>query len=98
MTADATISIGLLIALVGVVATIYNFNTAKTTRAKNEGQWQGKVDEKLDTIIKSFNNLELKVDDVKKELHDFKHEVAEELNKLHTRVTVLEKKRTRSVD
>lgn len=98
MTTDATVSLGLLIALVGVLATLYNYNTAKTTKATTEGRWQGKVDEKLDTIIKAFNGLDEKVDNVRDELHDFKKEITEELNKLHTRVTILEKKRTRSVE
>lgn len=87
MTTDSTISIAVLVALVGGFATIYNFVSAKSIRAKNDGQWQGKVDEKLDSILDNFKIIRLDIG-----------EIREELNKLHTRVTVLEKSRTARKD
>lgn len=47
------------------------------------GRWQGKLDVKLDNILESFKSIK---DDIDK--------LFEEVNKLHTRVTVLENKRT----
>lgn len=87
MTTDQTISIGLVIAMIGAFATIYNYITAKSLRAKTDGQWQGRVDEKLDSILTNFKSIKDEV-----------HEIREDINKLHTRVTVLEKKRTTKAD
>lgn len=49
------------------------------------GRWQGRLDIKLDHILDSFKTIK---DDIDK--------LFEEVNKLHTRVTVLEDKRKRS--
>lgn len=94
MDSTSTISLGLIIAFVGITITVYNWNSQRVSKSINEGRWQGKVDEKLDTIINSFNILSSKIQDVEKDLHEYKHEVTEEINKLHTRLTVLEKKKT----
>lgn len=83
MDSTQTVSLGLLIALIGAFVTLYNYQNQKSIKATTQGRWEGKVDQKLDTIISSF-------DTISKELNIIK----EDLNKLHTRVTVLEKKRT----
>lgn len=79
MNTETTIELGLLLAVLAGVVTLYNVFTSRGIKKLTEGRWQGSVDIKLDNIINTFTGLSKDVALIK-----------DDINALHTRVSLLE--------
>jgi hypothetical protein len=92
MTEDFTFTIGALAVIVGVGITLYNFVSGRTIKARDEGQWQGKVDYKLDLILGTMKTFEGDINGLKESHHKLQHKCTE----LESRLDALEKPKRRT--
>lgn len=89
MTEQTTVTLGFAIAIVLFIISVYNFMANRRAIANQEGNWQGKVELKLDNILSKIQEIATEQTQLKKEIHSIDHE----LSNLRSRVETLEKLR-----
>ena len=89
MTEQTTVTLGFAIAIVLFIISVYNFMSSRRAIANQEGNWQGKVELKLDNILSKIQEIATEQTQLKKEIHSIDHELSD----LRSRVETLEKLR-----
>lgn len=89
MTEQTTVTIGFAIAIVLFIISVYNFMANRRAVANQEGNWQGKVELKLDNILSKIQEIATEQIQLKKEVHSLDHELSD----IKSRIKVLEETR-----